>query len=233
MITTPVLGGNIPAYMLELRRIRVQIFSLDDLTTSDKLARARGVITYRLPIIDDFFLSRRPNLSVVSNDGVGVDHSDLSADRVLIIPVGNTLGSLDQSTTDRTIALLLEVARNAVRGDQFARSAEFTNFDPKIMIGQEVSRSTLDIVGMGRIGKKVARRAAGFDTRIICHNRNRNCEAENRLDVKYRSLERLFRDSDYVTFNCPLTPATKAYIGEEQFALIKLKRYSSTWRGVK
>ena len=125
-----------------------------------------------------------PSLRVISNFGVGVDHIDLKAAQVRGIPVGNTPKLLDGATADITFALLLAAARNVVRGDHYARSPEFTQYDPSFMLGQEVHGAI--VVGLGSIGYEVARRDA-FDMRVIYHNRTRNMRAENDLGATHTS----------------------------------------------
>jgi len=137
------------------------------------------------------------------------------------IPVGNTPGCLDASTADMTMALLLAAARNVVVGDRFARGPEFKHYDPAILIGQEVTGSTLGIIGMGRIGKQVARRARAFDMRLLYHNRHRDPAAEADLGVVYAPFDDLLEQSDFISLNCPLTPETTGLISGPQFARMK------------
>jgi glyoxylate reductase len=180
-----------------------------------------GLFTYGHPKVDDALLDQMPNLKVISNFGVGVDHIDLDAARRHGIPVGNTPHILDGATADMTFALLLAAARNLVVGDHFAHSAAFTHYDPNLLIGSEVHDATLGIIGMGNIGRQVARRARGFDMTVLYHNRNRNPQAEGELGVSYATLPELLRRSDYVTLNLPLTDATRGIIGREQLHLMK------------
>ncbi len=188
---------------------------------SSGLDRAVGIVTYSHPIVDGALMDRMPNLKVISNHGVGVDHIDVVAAEARNIRVGNTPGCLDASTADMTMALMLATARNVVIGDRYARSDEFTHYDPSILIGREVSGATLGIIGMGRIGKKVARRARGFDMRILYHNRRRDQVAEQELGVSYATLDVLLEESDFVTLNCPLTRETVGLIGTEQLKRMK------------
>ncbi|HBH53537.1 MAG TPA: D-glycerate dehydrogenase, partial [Planctomycetaceae bacterium] len=113
------------------------------------------------------------------------------------------------------------VARNLVIGDHFARGPQFTHYDPALLIGAEVSGSTLGIVGLGRIGKQVAQRARGFDMPILYHNRRRDEAAERELGVQYRTLPELLAQSDFVALNCPLTAETTGLIGARELALMK------------
>ena len=187
----------------------------------DQFARAQGLLTYGHPIIDGAFMDRMPNLKVISNFGVGVDHIDLSAAKQRGIPVGNTPNMLDGATADMTFAMLMAAARNIVIGDRFARNAAFTHYDPRILIGYEVHGTTLGIIGMGNIGRQVARRASGFDMHILYHNRKPDPKAEAELGATYASLDDLLAQSDFVTLNVPLTDETRNMIGRDQLQRMK------------
>jgi glyoxylate reductase len=182
---------------------------------------AAGLFTYSHPKIDGAFMDRMPNLQVISNFGVGVDHINLAAARERGIPVGNTPHILDGATADQTFALLLAAARNLVIGDRYARSEAFTHYDPSILLGQEVHGATLGIIGMGNIGRQVARRARGFDMTVLYHNRRPDPRAEAELGVAYASLPELLQRADYVTLNVPLTAETRQMIGRAELALMK------------
>lgn len=180
-----------------------------------------AVLSFAHTLIADPELERLPAVKVVSNYGVGVDHIDVAAAARRGIPVGNTPGAVDGATADQTFALILAVARNIVRGDAYARGPDFLEFDPSFMLGTDVFGATLGIVGLGRIGREVAKRAAGFHMRVIYHNRRRDEEAEARLGVDHADLDVLLRESDYVCLNVPLTPQTTGMIGEPQLQAMK------------
>ena len=120
-----------------------------------------------------------------------------------------------------TMALILATARNMVVGDRFARSAEFTIYDPSLLIGTEVHGATLGIIGMGAIGKQVARRASGFDMEVRYHNRNRDAAAEAELGVRYAPLDELLRHCQFVTLNVPMTPETHHLIGKDELRAMR------------
>lgn len=190
----------------------------DGPTVRDDIA---ALYTYGHPRVDGPLLDRLPRLRVVSNYGVGVDHIDLRAAAERKIPVGNTPGILDGATADMGFALLLAAGRRIVYGDKYARSPEFLRYDPGYMLGREVHSSTLGIIGMGRIGRQVARRALGFDMRVQYNNRTRRPEVEAELGVRYSSLEDLLRTSDYVMLCCPLTDDTRGIINRTTLRLMK------------
>jgi glyoxylate reductase len=221
MPTIPVMGDGLPPALVELLGPEIEVLAWDDSPQSTALARAVGMITYGHPIVDGSLMDRAPHLKVISNHGVGVDHIEVAAAEARRIPVGNTPGCLDASTADMTMALILAAARNIVVGDRFARGPEFTHYDPAILIGQEVTGSTLGVVGLGRIGRQVAKRARAFDMRVLYHNRNRTESAEHEFGVTYRSLDQLLAESDFVSLNCPLTPATTGMISRREFGLMK------------
>src|SRR5205823_2422587 len=129
---------------------------------------------------------------------------------------------LDGATADMGFTLLLAAARRLCEAEHYARSPEFTRYDPGYILGREVHGATLGIIGLGRIGRQVARRARGFEMRVIYHNRRRDVEAEQLLGARYVSFDELLRESDYVMLCCPLTNETRGMIGRE--ALAKMKR---------
>lgn len=177
---------------------------------------------YGHPRVDDGLLAQFPNLRVVSNYGVGVDHIDLRATADRGVPVGNTPGILDGATADMGFALLLATARRLIEGDRYARSPQFTVYDPGYMLGTEVHSATIGIVGLGRIGAQVAKRAKGFDMRVLYHNRRRRPEVEASLGVEYATFNELLAQSDYVMLCCPLSPETRGLIDAQ--ALRQMKR---------
>jgi glyoxylate reductase len=217
----PVMGDGLPPVLVAMLGPDIEVIPWDVSPNSPSLANSVAVITYGHPLVDGPLLDRMPNCKVVSNHGVWVDHIDVAAATARNIPVGNTPGCLDASTADMTMALLLAAARNVVVGERYARSPEFTHYDPSILIGQEVTGSTLGIIGLGRIGQQVARRARGFDMPVLYHNRRRNLEAEAALGLTYASFEELLAKSDFVTLNCPLSKETTGLISGPQFAMMK------------
>jgi len=222
MSRIPVLADRLPPMFHEALGDAFEVLDLEPEPTEDALQRAIAIVTYAHPCVDGALMDRMPNLKVISNHGVGVDHVDVAAAVERGIPVGNTPGCLDASTADMTIALMLAVARNVVVGDQqFARGPEFTHYDPSLLIGKEVSGSTLGIVGMGRIGVEVARRALGFGMTVLYHNRNRRPMIESSLNVAYRSFEDLLSESDFLSLNCPLTEETTGLMSRAQLEQMK------------
>ncbi len=180
-----------------------------------------AIYTYGHPPVGPELLDRLTHVRVVSNFGVGVDHIDLIACKERGIPVGNTPGILDGATADLAFALILAVGRRVVEGDRYARGPDFLRYDPSYMLGREVHSSTLGIVGLGRIGEQIARRARGFDMTVLYHNRRPKPAAEAALGVHFASFSHLLARSDYVVLCCPLTEETRGLIGRDELAQMK------------
>lgn len=180
-----------------------------------------GIFTYGHPRLDGAMIDRLPGVRVVSNYGVGVDHIALADMAARGVPVGNTPGILDGATADLGFTLLLAVGRRLVEGDRYARSPEFTVYDPAYLLGREVHSSTLGIVGLGRIGWQVARRARAFDMKVLYCNRHRRSDAEAEFAAKHVSFDELLAESDYVMLCCPLTEETRRIIHAASLAKMK------------
>ena len=199
----------------------INMWLQDEFPADVDTSAIEAIYAYSHDHITGSMMAQLPNLKVISCYAVGVDHIDLEGAKRLGIPVGHTPGVLDDTTADMTFALLMAAARNVVQGDRYARGPEYIRFDCKVLVGQDVSGQTLGIVGLGRIGFQVARRAAGFDMPIIYHNRTPNEKAEKELGATYVSLEELLSTADFVTLNMPLTDETRKMIGKKQLALMK------------
>lgn len=215
-----VADGPLASAVLDLLRGQVECLPWS-VALQGSSSTIDGIYTYGHPRLDGAMLDRLPGVRVISNYGVGVDHIQLADARQRGIPVGNTPGILDGATADLGFALLLGSARRLVEGDRYARSKEFVTYDPGYMLGREVHGTTLGIVGLGRIGRQVARRARAFDMRVLYHNRRRVTEAEQSLSVQYATLDELLSQSDYVMLTVPLTDETRGLL--DAAALAKMK----------
>lgn len=218
-----LLNRSLPDYIEEQLAPYCTFQPWSLLTEGDTAARAaiQGIVTYGHTPIDETVLAPLPNLKVISSFGVGHDHIDVAACSRHGVAVGNTPGAVDGATADMTWALLLALARNVVIGDRFARGPEFTRFDPSRLIGKEVYGSTLGIVGLGRIGQQVARRARGFEMTLLYHNRHRDPAAEAELGARYAGLGELLEAADFVTINVPLTADTRGLISTAELRRMK------------
>jgi glyoxylate reductase len=184
------------------------------------VAETEGLLTLITDRIDEELLSRAPRLRVVSNMGVGVDNIDVGACTARGIPVGNTPGVLTDATADLAFALLLAAARRLTEATAFVQAGKWKTWDPSLLLGRDVCGATLGIVGLGKIGLAVARRARGFGMRIL-YTGTAKPDAERETGAQRVSKEALLRDSDFVSLHLPLTPQTRHYLGEKEFALMK------------
>ncbi|XP_032869879.1 probable 2-ketogluconate reductase [Amblyraja radiata] len=174
------------------------------------------------PVVDEKLLRSLPALKVIVNNAVGVDHYDLPLIFSFGVKVANTPSVVDVATADMGMALLLASARNVLEGYRIATLPNITAF-PINFNGVEVTGATLGIIGMGRIGYKVAQRARGFDMKILYHNRNRRPEDEEKLvGARYCvKLGDLLQESDFVMVVVNLTPQTRKFIGEKELCQMK------------
>ena len=171
--------------------------------------------------IDVELLDAAPNLRVISCMAVGVDNIDLGACADRGIPVGHTPGVLTETTADTAFALLMAGARRLVEGVDHVKDGQWGPWDPVLLLGHDIHTTTLGIVGMGRIGKAVARRALGFGMRIIYHNRSKDPQAESDLGAGYRQLDALLAEADHVVLSLPLNSDTHYIISGEELNLMK------------
>lgn len=158
-----------------------------------------------------------PQLKVISSMSVGVDHIDIAEATKRGIPVGNTPGVLTDATADQAFALLLAAARRVVEGVDYIRNGQWTTWHPQLLLGADLAGATLGIVGFGRIGQAVAKRAQGFDMRVIYHSPSAQ-PAHNAQPV---DLDTLLRESDFVSINVPLTEKTRHLVNAEFLAKMK------------
>lgn len=162
-----------------------------------------------------------PGLRFVSTYAAGYNNIDVDFATSRGIPVTNAPGALTETTADLAFALILATARRIVEGDMFLRQGKFAGWAPMLMLGQDIHGSTLGIVGAGRIGSAVARRAKGFGMRILYHNRSRNPAFEEETGGEFFSLHRLLAQSDIVSLHTPLTNETRHIFGKMEFGMMK------------
>ena len=174
----------------------------------------------------DLLAKASPRLKLIANFGVGVDHIDLHAARERKILVTNTPGVLTEDTADMTMALILSVPRRLGEGEKLIRSGQWDGWKPSGMLGHRVNGKTLGIIGMGRIGRAVAKRAQGFGIRTIYHNRHRLPESiEAELGARFVELDVLFTQSDIVSINCPHTAETHHLVDAHRLSQMRSDAY--------
>ncbi len=166
-------------------------------------------------------LDAAPRLRVLSQYAVGLDNLDLKALNARGIPVGYTPGVVTEATADMAMALLLSLSRRIVDGANFVKAGRWKAPSPLLMLSNDVHEKTLGIIGMGRIGQAIARRAAGFRMKLLYHARHARPEAERELGVQHRPLDALLAESDIVITIVPLTPETRYLINDAAFGKMK------------
>jgi len=167
------------------------------------------------------------SLRLIANFGTGVDHIDLATARARAITVTNTPGVLTEDTADMTMALILSVPRRLAEGERLIRSGAWTGWSPTLMLGHRIWGKRLGIVGMGRIGQAVARRAKAFGMAIHYHNRKRvHPDIEAELEATYwESLDQMLARMDVITIHCPHTPATFHLLSARRLELLPRHAY--------
>jgi glyoxylate reductase len=183
---------------------------------------AAALITLLSDPVDITVLDAAKDLAIVANYAVGVDNLDLRALEERKIPATNTPGVLTEATADLAMALLLDAFRNVSRGDRLVREGKWEGWSPTLLVGPRVTGATLGIVGFGRIGQAVARRARGFDMRVLYSQRTRlDPSVEAELGASYVSLDELIATSDVVSLHCPLTDSTRGLLDEARMRRMK------------
>ncbi|MEX2649751.1 MAG: D-glycerate dehydrogenase [Alphaproteobacteria bacterium] len=226
VIVTRKLPDPIEARLKELFDVRL---NEDDTPMGhDGLVAAVKEAEILVPTVTDRIDSKilahaNPNLRLIASFGTGVDHIDLATARQRGITVTNTPGVLTEDTADMTMALILAVPRRLAEGERLVRSGKWTGWSPTSMLGHRIWGKRLGIVGMGRIGLAVARRARGFGLSVHYHNRRRlPDEVEGEVEATYwDSLDQMLARMDIISVNCPHTPATYHLLSARRLELLK------------
>lgn len=176
--------------------------------------------------IDADVMDANKNLRIIANYAVGYNNIDVESATKRKIPVTNTPGVLTDTTADLTWALLLSIARRTPEGDKFTRAGKFKGWDPMLLLGSDVYKKTLGIIGFGRIGQAVAKRAIGFDMKILYYSRHKvNPEIEKEVKAEFTSLKNLLKESDFISIHTLLTKETTHMIGTKEFSIMKKTVY--------
>lgn len=230
VIVTRQLMPSVEARMAEL--FDVSLSAQDQAFSADDLKRAVADCDVFVPTVTDridanILAAAGERLKLIANFGAGVDHIDLAAARARNIMVSNTPGVFTEDTADMTMALILSVPRRLAEGEKLMRSGQWQGWAPSAMLGHRVNGKLLGIIGMGRIGLAVARRARAFGLSIHYHNRKRLPEAiEAELGASYHaSVDTLLRIADIVTLHCPHTPETHELVSAARIAAMKPTAY--------
>jgi glyoxylate reductase len=222
VVTWPLPGSALDS----LAGHEVEVLDSREPVTADRLRAAvpdaDGLICMLTDTISRSLLEAAPRLRVVGVCAVGYDNVDVAAATELGIQVCNTPNVLTEATADLTWALLLAAARRLGEADALVRGGRFQGWRLDMLLGQPVYGRTLGIVGLGRIGSAVARRARGFDMRVIYTGRRRvPAERENELGVRFVDKRELLRESDFISVHVPLTPETRHFLDREALSAMK------------
>lgn len=184
----------------------------------DRLRGKEGLLCLLTDRIDGEVMDAAgPQLKVISNHAVGFDNIDIAAATIRGLPVGNTPGILTDATADFAFALLLAAARRIVEGDRYTRQGEWRTWGPSVLLGPNLTGATLGIIGYGRIGQAMARRARGFEMRVLYYTP----KPDPTLPGTPVALETLLREADFVSIHTPLTPETRHLINRKTLGLMK------------
>jgi len=198
--------------------------------TADQLlqsaSESTALVTYLSDKIGADIIDRGRNLKIIANYGAGFNNIDVGHAAKKGVWVTNTPGVLHETTADLTWAMLLGIARRIVPADRYTREGKFKGWQAKLFLGGDVYGKTLGVIGCGEIGKAVARRALGFNMRVLYHRRKRlPKDVEKELGAEFVSLDYLLTQADFLTLHVPLSEETKYMIGQEQLAMMKPTAY--------
>jgi glyoxylate reductase len=223
-----LVTGNLPDSILDrIRKVHAVRVNREDRPMERQallaaVADTQGLLSMLTDRVDVELLDRAPQLRMVANCAVGFDNVDIAAASGKRIWVSNTPGVLTDSTADLAFALMLAVGRRVVEGDRRVRGGRFRHFAPFCFLWRDISGKTLGILGLGRIGRAVARRAGGFGMQVVYHNRNRlPAEEEAAHGIRYVSLETLMQTSDFISVHVPLSDATRHLVDAAAIGMMK------------
>ncbi|WP_147535303.1 2-hydroxyacid dehydrogenase [Bacillus marasmi] len=187
----------------------------------DEAQKADALLTMLSDSIDEEVIKAGSNLKVIANLAVGFDNIDLAAATEHGIAVCNTPDVLTDTTADLTFGLLMATARRLVEAAEFVKEGKWQSWSPLLLAGHDIHHKTIGIVGMGKIGETVAKRATGFDMEILYHNRTRKPEVEEAIGAQYVSFDELVKRSDFIVCLTPLTHETRNLFTADVFASMK------------
>ena len=230
VVVTRKLPDVVETRMMELFDVRLNL--TDEPLAPERLIEAVRSADVLVPTVTDRITAAVLNnagnkLKLIANYGTGVDHIDIRCARDRGVTVTNTPDVLTEDTADMTMALILAVPRRLTEGERILRAGKWTGWSPTWMLGHRVAGRRLGIVGMGRIGQAVARRARAFQMSIHYHNRNRvHPDIEAELEATYHeSLDQMLARTDMITVHCPHTPATFHLLSARRLKLLRPHAY--------
>ena len=186
-----------------------------------EVTQVDGLLSLLTDRIDGEVMDAAPRLRVVSNFAVGFDNIDIPAATQRRIVVTNTPEVLTETVADFAFCLMLAAARRLVEGDRYARDGKWKTWEPLLLAGQDMYRATLGLIGLGRIGSAVARRAKGFEMRVMYYDPFRREDLEQSLQIEYRPFTDVLRQADFISVHVPLSEQTRHLIRRDQFSMMK------------
>ena len=191
----------------------------------DEARQSDGLISLLTDKVDAELMDLNPRLKVISNYAVGYDNIDIPAATARGIPIGNTPGVLTDTTADLAFTLLMAVARRLQESIDFVRAGKWKTWGPMLLTGLDIHGATLGIVGFGRIGQGMAKRASGFGMRVLYYDVNRRADLEKSTGATYADLDTLLRESDFVSIHTDLNASTRHMMNAAAFAKMKRTAY--------
>ena len=222
----PEIGIN----LLKEKGYEVEVGPEEKISREDLIEKAKGadaILSVLTEKIDgEVMESAGEQLKIVANYAVGYNNIDVEEAKKKNIMVTNTPGVLTESAAEHAIAFLFSIAERIVEADKFMRAGKYKAWGPKMLLGADIQGKTLGIIGLGRIGTAVAQRMQdGFDVKIVYYDLKRNEELEEKFGMKYKELDDLLKESDFVSIHTALTDETKHLINAEKLALMKSSAY--------
>ena len=218
---------KIPEEGLDLLRKEheIEVSSHDRVLTKEEIIKGLkgkdGLICLLTDNIDAEIIESEPKLKMIANYAVGFDNIDVKTATKRGIPVSNTPDVLTNATAEMAWALLFSVSRRIVESDNFSHDGKFVGWAPMLMLGQDISGKTLGVIGTGRIGTTFAMKSKGFNMNVLYFNRSKNEKLDKELGAKKVDLEKLLKESDFVSLHVPLVSSTHHLISEKQLKMMK------------
>ncbi len=203
------------------------VLTKEELITSLKGKNYDAILCLLTDKIDDeIFEAAGQKCKIFANYAVGFDNIDLLAAKNRGMMITNTPGVLTETVAEHTFALLMAISRRIAESDKFIRSGEYRGWEPMLFLGSDIARKTLGIVGLGRVGSRVAHYAVkGLEMNILYYDTKPNQEFEKEYNARFVNLETLLKESDFISIHVPLLPQTRHLIGEKEFKLMKPTAY--------
>ncbi|PFE04145.1 hydroxyacid dehydrogenase [Bacillus cereus] len=225
-----LVAGKIPEIGLQLLQNHdVEMYDKEGLISVEELAERvkekDALLSLLSTKVTKEVIDVAPDLEIIANYGAGYDNIDYMYAAEKGITVTNTPKVSTEATAELTFALLLAAARRIPEGDTLCRTVGFNGWAPLFFLGREIYGKTIGIIGLGEIGKAVAKRAKAFGMNVIYTGPNRKDEAESELEAIYVTLEELLQTADFITINCAYNPSLHHMIDEEQFKMMKKTAY--------